>query len=159
MEGSAFAGAIRQTAWRLRDDLIHLYRLFDKLSLSSPRTTGDQRLDLDLLHALRIAIITDSLLRVAKAPRFAESNRHSNADLINAALRLDFELAAQIIAVEFPDTASEAHHDLAEPDNYSDAQSSGYEATRAELLDPLLQNQTQIRTITQLISAHYEAHG
>ena len=159
LEGSAFAGAIRQTAWRLRDDLIHLYRLFDKLSLSSPRTTGDQRLDLDLLHALRIAIITDSLLRVAKAPRFAESNRHSNADLINAALRLDFELAAQIIAVEFPDTASEAHHDLAEPDNYSAAQSSGYEATRAELLDPLLQNQMHIRTITQLISAHYEAHG
>ena len=159
LEGAEFATAMRQTAWRLRDDLIHLYRLFGALDLSSPRTTGDQRLDLDLLHAVRLALITDSLIRVAKAPRFAESNRHSNADVINAALRLDFETAAMIIGLEFPETESEAGLKLEEPENYSQSETHGYQATRAQLLDPLLANQQTIRTITQLISGHYGAHG
>ena len=159
LEGAEFATAMRQTAWRLRDDLIHLYRLFGVLDLSSPRTTGDQRLDLDLLHAVRLALIIDSLIRVAKAPRFAESNRHSNADLINAALRLDFETAALIIGLEFPETDSQAGFDLEEAENYSQSETQGYQATRAQLLDPILDNQQTIREITQLISGHYGAHG
>jgi len=163
LETSPYASGMRQTAWRLRDDLIYLYRLFKKLSRGSLRTRGTARLDLDLLHAVRLAIITDSLVRVAKAPRFAESNRHSNAELITAALHLDFELAAKIIEDEFPESGSDAVDKLAEKDSYGVSLSGegggGYQATRAQLLVPLSLNQRRIRLITQLISAHYGAHG
>ena len=154
-----YATAMRQTAWKLRDDLIYLYHLFDKLEIGDIRTTGTDRLTLDLLHALRLTIITDSLIKIAKVPRFAESNRHSNTDLVNAALRLDFESACQIIEIEFPE--KQGHHaaDLAEPDSYLATQSTGYEKTRDKLLAPLYDNQKKLRLITQLISAHYGAHG
>ena len=154
-----YATAMRQTAWKLRDDLIYLYRLFDKLEIGDIRTTGTDRLSLDLLHALRLTIITDSLVKIAKVPRFAESNRHSNTDLVNAALRLDFESACQIIEIEFPEKHGHKAADLAEPDDYLATQSTGYEKTRDKLLAPLYDNQKKLRLITQLISAHYGAHG
>ena len=154
-----YATAMRQTAWKLRDDLIYLYRLFDKLEIGNIRTTGTDRLTLDLLHALRLTIITDSLIKIAKVPRFAESNRHSNTDLVNAALRLDFESACQIIEIEFPEKHGHHAADLAEPDSYLATQSTGYEKTREQLLAPLYDNQKKLRLITQLISAHYGAHG
>ena len=154
-----YATAMRQTAWKLRDDLIYLYRLFDKLEIGDIRTTGTDRLSLDLLHALRLTIITDSLVKIAKVPRFAESNRHSNTDLVNAALRLDFESACQIIEIEFPEKHGHKAADLAEPDDYLATQSTGYEKTRDKLLAPLYDNQKKLRLITQLISAHYAAHG
>ena len=154
-----YAAAMRQTAWKLRDDLIYLYRLFNKLDRGNIRTTGTDRLTLDLLHALRLTIITDSLLKIAKVPRFAESNRHSNTDLVNAGLRLDFETACQIIEIEFPEKHGHHTAELAEADSYLKTQSTGYEKTREQLLAPLYDNQKKLRLITQLISAHYGAHG
>ena len=112
-----------------------------------------------MLHALRLTIITDSLLKIAKVPRFAESNRHSNTDLVNAGLRLDFETACQIIEIEFPEKHGHHTAELAEPDSYLKTQSTGYEKTREQLLAPLYDNQKKLRLITQLISAHYGAHG
>ena len=154
-----YAAAMRQTAWKLRDDLIYLYRLFNKLDMGNIRTTGTDRIILDLLHAIRLTIITDSLIKIAQVPRFAESNRHSNTDLVNAALRLDFEGACQIIEVEFPDKHAYHTTKLEEADSYLETQSTGYETTRDELLTPLYENQKKLRLITQLISAHYGAHG
>lgn len=156
---SPHAMAIRQTVWRLRNDLIDLYRLFNLLDEGSVRTTGADRLELDILHALRLTIITDSLLTVAKVPRFAESNRYSNRDLITAALRLDFDLVCEIIEVEFPLSRHKSELSLAEPEHYADAETAGYDRTRQQLLEPLYAHRNRLRLITQMISAHYGAHG
>ena len=156
---SSSAASIRQTVWRLREDLIDLYRLFDGLEMGSARTLGDERITPDLLHAVRIALIMDSLIRVSQVPRFAESNRYSNSDLISAALRLDFETVCTIVEIEFPDITSAERPELAETESYKDGNPSSYADTRADILTPLKQNQFLIRQITQLISALYGAHG
>ena len=56
------------------------------------RTTGSDRTDLDVLQAVRIAAITDTLVRTFQVPRFIESNRYSQSYLYEAAMTLDFDV-------------------------------------------------------------------
>ena len=156
---SGYAVSIRQTAWKLREDLIDLYRLSDLLSINADRTTGDERLMPDLLHALRLMLISDSLIRVSQVPRFAESNRHSNADLMAAAIKLDFDTVCMIVEQEFPDMGHDDKPVLAEAESYSTASTASYSQTRARILQPIRDNQQLIKQITQMISALYGAHG
>ena len=156
---STSAASIRQTVWRLREDLIDLYRLCEGLEIGTIRTLGDDRIVPDMLHAVRIAIIMDSLIRISQVPKFAESNRHSNADLMSASLRLDFDTVREIVEAEFPDASNIDRPDLKEAQNYSHENASSYARTRANILQPLEKNQAILRQITQMISALYGAHG
>ena len=152
--------AIRQTVWKLRDDLIDLYRLSGALGTTSARTTGPDRADLDLLHAIRIALIMDSIVRVFQVPRFAESNRFSQSDLYEAAITLDFDLVAQIVAAEFPsDDDTKTDGSFHEPDSYSQQAHLNYADTVQVIRQPLADNKALILQITQLVSAKYNAHG
>lgn len=159
LKQSRYSAAMKQTVWRLREDLIDLYRLTELLDLGSIRMTGDERIMPDLLHALRLALIMDSLVRVAKVPRFAETNRHSNADLMNAAIKLDFETVCAIVEEEFPENKAQEDHKLAEAETYAADNLNGYRQTREQILAPLLKNQALIRQISQMVSALHLAHG
>ena len=153
------AMSLRQTVWRLREDLIDLYRLSETLDIGEVRTLGDNRIIPDILHAVRIALIMESLICVSQVPRFAESNRHSNADLMAAALRLDFETVCSIVEDEFQDTSGIEQPILSESENYRNEAPFSYTDTRAKILLPLIENQKRIRQITQMISGLYRAHG
>ena len=154
------AGATRQTVWKLREDLIDLYNLTAKLDTGSVRTTGDDRTDLDLLQAVRIAAITDMMVRTFQVPRFTESNRYSQSDLYEAALTLDFELINQIVSEEFPaDEAKGIIEAMAESEDYSLNEPTSYANTTKHIKQPLADDKTLIAKITQLVSAKYGAHG
>lgn len=151
---------IQQTVWLMRDDLVDLYRLSDMLSCVGVRTTGEERGHLDLLHALRIAIIIDSLMIICRTPSLGESNRHSNDDLLALGLSLDFSSASRIITSAFgPSGHGEAATGLTEPETYSAEGDSNFGAIEREVLTPLKTNQILMDRITQMISAHYGAHG
>jgi len=154
-----FCNSMRQTVWKLREDLIDLYRLSERLGIGSVRTIGHERLELDLLHAVRIALITDALVKVSQVPRFSETNRNSNADMVSAALQLDFDTVCAIIEEEFPNNKTADAAPLLEPETYSTSNKQGYEMTQQQLLVPLRAYQHHIRLITQMISANYGAHG
>jgi len=156
---TTFCNSMRQTVWKLREDLIDLYRLSERLGIGSVRTIGHERLELDLLHAVRIALITDALVKVSQVPRFSETNRNSNADMVSAALQLDFDTVCAIIEEEFPNNKTADAAPLLEPETYSTSNKQGYEMTQQQLLVPLREYQRHIRLITQMISANYGAHG
>ena len=101
LQNDTQATGIRHTVWRLRDDLVDLYRLVDRIGDSSIRITGDDRSTLDLLHAIRIAVIIDSLTLICQTPNLSESNQYSNADILALGLRLDFETVIEIIQSAF----------------------------------------------------------
>ena len=154
------AMAVRQTVWKLREDLIDLYHLTSLLDTGSVRTTGHDRLDIDILQALRIATITDTITRTFQVPRFTESNRYSQSDLYQAALSLDFDLINQIVTDEFPaDDDQEMNGALAEDEDYSFSSPKSYETTTSLIKQPLRDHKQLIDKITQLISAKYGAHG
>ena len=150
---------IQQTVWTLRDDLVDLYRLADKVGSDGVRTIGVSRSHLDLLHAIRIAVIGEVLQSSAER-HLGESNRHSNDDLLALALRLDFEAAADIIRLAFSASGESATNGgLSERDTYLKESDSSFAKIEQEVLQPLLANKAIIDRITQMISAHYGAHG
>ena len=160
LQNDTQAAGIRHTVWRLRDDLVDLYRLVERIGDGSIRITGDDRSTLDLLHAIRIAVIIDSLTLICQTPNLGESNQYSNADILALGLRLDFETAMEIIQSAFTaGYATSAKDGLAEAEDYSQSNTGNYSVIDEQILQPLAANQRIIRTITQMISAHYGAHG
>ena len=160
LQNDTQATGIRHTVWRLRDDLVDLYRLVDRIGDGSIRITGDDRSTLDLLHAIRIAVIIDSLTLICQTPNLSESNQYSNADILALGLRLDFETAIEIIQSAFTaGYAASAKNSLAEAEDYSQSNTGNYTVIDKQILQPLGANQRIIHTITQMISAHYGAHG
>lgn len=154
------ATGIRHTVWRLRDDLVDLYRLVGRIGGDTIRITGVERSTLDLLHAIRIAVIIDSLVLICQTPKVGESNQYSNDDILALALRLDFETAASLIGSAFTSGhAATPADDLAEAEDYSSSNTGNYNIIDAQILQPIAANQRIIRTITQMISANYGAHG
>ena len=154
------AGAVRQTVWKLREDIIDLYRLTAALDTGSVRTTGQDRSDIDVLQAIRIAAITDMIVRTFQVPRFTESNRYSQSDLYEAAFTLDFDLITQIVTEEFPaDDAKGMIAALEEAEDYSTQTPNSYADTTNHIKQPLQANKALIAKITQLVSAKYGAHG
>ena len=152
--------AARQIVWRLRDDLIDLYRLSKLIGVDDVRISGNERVSLDIIHAVRIALIIDSLALICRVPRFAESTRHSNEDVLRQALSLDFDEAQAIIRQEFSlDKTTHSQTDVAEAQNYRDESYSDYQAIAEQILAPLERNNQMIKRITQMISGHYGAHG
>ena len=152
--------AVRQTVWRLREDLIDLYRLTSAFDTGSVRTTGYDRAELDLLQATRIAIITDTMIKTFQVPRFTESNRYSQSDLYNAALTLDFDLIDQIVQDEFPaDETQDNDMVMSEDETYAMQSEMSYGDLSKKVRHPLSDNHKLIKKITQMISANYGAHG
>ena len=57
---------VRNILAKLRDDLIDLYRLTGRIGESGVRVEGQDRLLPDVLHALRIALISEALVLLAR---------------------------------------------------------------------------------------------
>ena len=151
---------IQQTVWALRDDLVDLYRLVEMIGGDSARVTGEKRGALDLLHAMRLAIITDSLMVICRTPNLGESNKYSNDDILALGLSLDFRGVVEIIEDAFSRApGAAAGVSLQEPETYSGESAGNFAAIRREILDPLETNQILIDRITQMVSGHYGAHG
>ena len=151
---------IQQTVWALRDDLVDLYRLVEMIGGDSARVTGEKRGALDLLHAMRLAIITDSLMVICRTPNLGESNKYSNDDILALGLSLDFRGVVEIIEDAFSRApGAAAGVSLQEPETYSGESAGNFAAIRREILDPLATNQILIDRITQMVSGHYGAHG
>ena len=79
------ANAVRNIVWIFRDDLMNLYELSKLVGVNDVRVSGEERVGLDVLHALRIALIIDSLALICRVPNFSDSNRHTHEDVLRAA--------------------------------------------------------------------------
>ena len=152
--------AVQHVVWWLRDDLIDLYGLSKSVGITDVRISGNERVALDMIHAIRIALIIDSLALISRVPQFAESNRYSNDDVLRHALSLDFDEVQEIIRQEFSlDKPQLEYGELSERQNYKADNSSDYQAISEKILVPLNFNHKMIKRISQMISGHYGAHG
>ena len=152
--------AIRNIVWIFRDDLMNLYELSTLVGVHDVRVSGEERVGLDVLHALRIALIVDSLALICRVPEFSDSNRHTNEDVLSAALDLDFDEVEKIIRQEFSlDKVQPKYDALAETQNYKIEASSDYHVIEEQILVPIANNKRIILLISQMVSGHYGAHG
>ena len=124
----SYPDEIKEIVWKLRDDLLDLYRLTELVNKKSIRVVKRARADLDILHAMRIALIIENLVLLTKVPNIAESNDFSNDDIIASGLQLNFLNACDIIKKSFS-TGSILDNklSLSEKENYSKINVKNYE--------------------------------
>ena len=97
---------------------------------------------------------------ICSLPRLGETNRHSNDDILNYALKLDFQSVSDIIRIAFKlESKSSDTESLSEMESYSIENIGSFIFVEKQVLEPLEQNKTMIQQITQMISAIYGAHG
>ena len=139
---------------------MNLYELSKLVGVNDVRVSGEERVGLDVLHALRIALIIDSLALICRVPNFSDSNRHTNEDVLRAALTLDFEEVENIIRQEFSLNKVQTKFDsLAETQDYDDGGTTDYNVIEEQILVPFKENRRIIMLISQMVSGHYGAHG
>ena len=96
--------------------------------------------DLDLLHAVRIALIHEIFLLVTRIPRFSNQSDTTIDEVIEELFQLDIEHAITVLKRAFPLTPY--HTDEAtfgEPATYAADGDEGYEREHRELFGPILE--------------------
>ena len=156
----SYPDEIKEIVWKLRDDLLDLYRLTELINKKSIRVVKRARADLDILHAIRIALIIENLVLITKVPNIAESNDFSNDDIIASGLQLNFLNACDIIKKSFSTGSSlDNKLSLSEKENYSKINVKNYELIEKNIINSIEYNQNILFLISNLISNKYGALG
>ena len=109
--------------------------------------------DLLLLHAVRIALIQEIFLLVARIPKFSDSQEASSVDLIHELLNLDVEHALGILRKAFPVSGVSAKaKEFGETANYRTDDEHGYEQEHRELFDPLQELYDLARRVSSAVA-------
>lgn len=144
----------------LRDDAVYLHDLLRTIGTDLDLERLDGREELDLLHALRIALIQHIYLLTAKVPRFSTRNDVSFRTIVSYVLGMHIDEAVALMRDAFPkDTAPASNYTISENASYTGESSTDYAQINAELIDPIVSAYQTIREIGVGISHHFGAHG
>ncbi|MBT3559049.1 MAG: phosphoenolpyruvate carboxylase [Rhodospirillales bacterium] len=145
----------------LRQDAIDLHRILDRLSLDSGKMPDDNRLQLDLLHSIRIAIIEHIYLLGARIPEFASRHDVTQEQVMSMVLSLEIPMAVSVLREVFPmEPLEEADVSFDETSTYhATGENIGYVVLHENLIDPMEQAYEMLRQISVGISYHFLAHG
>ncbi len=113
-----------------------------------------------VLHAIRLALVSDGFALAAATPAFSSRHEMTHEDLVDMALDLRFEEVAGVISEIFPETApvSAALSDLAEAAPRGEG-AGGYPQIQREIVEPLRALDGRIKEIAVGISHFYDAFG
>ncbi|GGY39471.1 phosphoenolpyruvate carboxylase [Parvularcula lutaonensis] len=148
--------AALELAARLRPGAIKLKRGlksmgFDKL--------GPAPANLDLLHALRLALMQHMFLLGARLPSFVRAGGFSRPEVMDEILALDVPRAVEQLREGFPQRKEDMIQKLVdEPADETDAE-TGYDVIERETIAPLERSFEQCRRISLAIAHHFGAHG
>jgi phosphoenolpyruvate carboxylase len=155
------AGAINGLAHHLRLDAIELHSLLEDIGLEGGKIPDDHRLELDLLQAIRLALIMRIFILAAQLPRFTPTNEVSYDQIFQWAIGLEIPSVVQIVREAFPRRSLGAHDAaaFAEPATYRPHGIDDYGRIETEILEPMEQAYELVREIGTGISHHWGAFG
>ncbi|MEM1380386.1 MAG: phosphoenolpyruvate carboxylase [Pseudomonadota bacterium] len=148
--------AALELAARLRPGAIKLQRGLEAMGFEA---LGRSPLNLDLLHALRLALIQHMFLLGARLPTFARAGGFSRDEVLNEILALDVPRAVDQLRIGFPQRQSSEVRKLFDEPADDDGSDAGYEAIERETIAPLERAFGQCRRISLAVSHHFGAHG
>jgi phosphoenolpyruvate carboxylase len=136
------------------NDTVHLDQALTAMNAESllPEYAEACSPDLALLHGVRIAMIHEIFLLIARMPRFSNLARSAD-DVINELLHLNIKHGVDILRQGFP--VSEATPDpdaFGETATYHTDADQGYEREHRELFDPIENLYDMVRRIGTAIS-------
>lgn len=155
------AAAIYGFAHHLRLDAIDLHQILETLGIESGKVPDDHRLELDLLHAVRLAVIMRVFILAAQLPRFAQQNDTSHSQILNLALGLDVPEVVDFMRQVFPHKVAGGPAAAAfdEAASYRPHGIDDYARLETEILEPMEHAYELIREIGTGITHHFGAFG
>jgi len=159
--GDTRAAAINGFAHHLRLDAIDLHQILETVDIEGGKIPDDHRLELDLLHAVRLAVIMRIFVLAAQLPRFAQQNDTSHAQILNLALALDVPDVVSFMREAFPHKVVSSQNAVSfdEAASYRPHGIDDYGRLETEILVPMEKAYELIREIGTGITHHFGAFG
>lgn len=154
-------GAINHLVHHLRLDAIDLHQMLEDIGVEAGKIPDNDRLELDVLQAIRLALIMRVFILAAQLPRFAPQNDLSYKQLVGYALALEVPEVVGFMRQAFPHRVSAALDNAAydEKATYRPHGIDDYGRLETEILEPMEQAYESIREIGTGISHHFGAFG
>ncbi|MEQ8823882.1 MAG: phosphoenolpyruvate carboxylase [Filomicrobium sp.] len=152
---------INRLVHHMRIDAIDLHAILEGLGLEGGKVPDDTRLELDLLQAIRMALIMRIFILAARLPRFAPRNDMSYESVLALALGLDIPDVVDFMRQVFPhhSSGSVSGEEYEEKATYQPHGVDEYARLEHELLAPMQETYETVREIGTGISHHFGAFG
>ena len=154
------ATSINKLVHHLRLDSIDLHAIMTEAGYGNVNQLDEARLELDVLQAIRLALIMRVFILAAQLPRFAPQNDTSHTTMLDRALGLDVPDVVAFMRQAFPhrvSTTDGAGYD--EKATYRPRGIDDYGRLETEILEPMENAYEFIREIGTGISHHFGAFG
>lgn len=154
------SGPIHQFAHHLRLDAIDLHAILEDQNLSGGKVPDEHRLELDLLQAIRLAMIMRIFILAAQLPRFTPQDGLSYEQVLEMALSLEVPEVVSIMRKAFPHEQKSG--DVTAFDEVASYRPRGiddYGRLETEIFKPMEEAYEFVREIGTGISHHFGAFG
>ena len=155
------AGQITGLAHYLRLDAIELHGILEEIGIEGGKIPDDHRLELDLLQAIRAALIMRIFILTAQLPRFTPTNEVTHEEIVAKAFGLEIPEVLKVVRQAFPRRVDDHRDDDAfiEQASYLPKGIDDYGRIETEILEPMEQAYELVREIGTGISHHWGAFG
>ncbi|MEO1283186.1 MAG: phosphoenolpyruvate carboxylase, partial [Pseudomonadota bacterium] len=145
----------------VRLDAIDLHAILEDFELEGGKVPDNMRLEVDLLQAIRSALIMRIFILSGQLPRFAPRNDMSYEQLLNRALALDIPEVLSFMRQAFPHQAASAatSDGFTESATYRPHGIDDYARLETEILTPMEEAYEFVLEIGTGISHHFGAFG
>lgn len=154
-------GSINGLVHHLRLDAVDLHAMLEEIGIEGGKIPDDHRLELDLLHAIRLAFIMRIFILAAQMPRSSSRNEVSSDQVFEWALALNVPEVTSEMRQAFPHRSRTADggtpfHERA---SYLPHGIDDYGRVETEILEPMDRAYEMVREIGTGISHHWGAFG
>ncbi|WP_296202479.1 phosphoenolpyruvate carboxylase [uncultured Hyphomicrobium sp.] len=155
------AQKINGLAHYLRLDAIELHGILEEIGVEGGKIPDDHRMELDLLQAIRAALIMRIFILTAQLPRFTPTNEVTHEEIIGKALSLEIPEVVSVVRQAFPRRVDDPHDDgqFTEKASYLPKGIDDYGRIETEILEPMERAYELVREIGTGISHHWGAFG
>lgn len=155
--------SISELVHLLRLDAIDLHGILADLKIEAGSVPDENRLELDLLQALRLALIMRIFILAAQLPRFTPQDGLSHAQVLEMAMGLDVPEVLNILRKAFPHSAKniveKGAPEFDEQATYRPRGIDDYARLETEILTPMEISYEFVREIGTGIEHHFGAFG
>jgi len=155
--------SINELVHLLRLDAIDLHAILADLKIEAGSVPDENRLELDLLQALRLALIMRIFILAAQLPRFTPQDGLSHAQVLEMAMGLDVPEVLSILRKAFPhaakNIAEKGAQEFDEQATYRPRGIDDYARLETEILTPMETSYEFVREIGTGIAHHFGAFG
>ena len=155
--------SLKRVIRKIKMDKVKFYSIFKNIpdKIKGQIFPPEHRERLDLLHAIRLALMQKIFLTITHLPRFASSPSNvTEQDIAEMILRLEITPVLNILRSTFPvSTSSVSYKAFGETTYTADSYSKGYVVEHQKLFDPMEKTYDLIRQISTGISYFNGAIG